>query len=117
MTNRIFMIFLMLMTISCNISMPINWERYEDEKGILYTEKSGNPDTRTHFTGEYQAGYEGEGSDIIKELRYYKKGKLDSIQTLWHADGLRLINTYKNGEMISSEKIQEDQSINNDPPF
>ena len=41
MTNRIFMIFLMLMTMSCNISMPINWEWYEDEKGILYTEKRG----------------------------------------------------------------------------
>ena len=86
------------------------------KRNPLYRKKR-NPDTRTPFTGEYQAGYEGEGSDIIKELSYYKNCKLDGIQTLWHADGLRLINTYKNGEMISSEKIQEDHPINNDPPF
>lgn len=84
--------------------MPINWEWYEDEKGILYTQKIGNPDSRTPFTGLYQAGYEGEGSNLIKESSHYKNGKLDGIQTLWHADGLKLINTYKNGEIISSEK-------------
>ena len=117
MLDRLFIILLMLMTIGCNISMPIVWEWYEDERGILYTQKIGNSDSRTPFTGLYQVGYEGEGSNLIKESSHYKNGKLDGIQTLWHADGLKLINTYKNGEMISSEKIQEDQPINNDPPF
>ena len=66
MINQIFMIFLMLMTIGCNISMPINQDWYEDEKGILYKQKTGNSNSRTLFTGLYQAGYEGEGSDLIK---------------------------------------------------
>ena len=117
MINQIFMIFLMLMTICCNISIPTNWEWYEYEKGILYTQRIGNSNSRTPFTGLYQAGYEGEGSNLIKESSHYKNGKLDGIQTLWHTDGLKLINTYKNGEMISSEKIQEDILINNDPLF
>ena len=87
--------------------MPINWEWYENEKGILHTQKTGNSNSRTLFTGLYQAGYEGEGSNFIKELSHYKNGKLDGIQTLWHADGLKLIITYKNGEMISSEKSKK----------
>ena len=117
MLDRLFIILLMLMTIGCNTPMPKNLEIYEDEKGILNKQKKGDPDIRTPFTGEYQAGYEGEGSDLIKESSNYKNGKLDGIQTLWHADGLKLINTYKNGELVSTEKIQEDQPINNDPPF
>ena len=39
MTDRLLMIFLMLMTIGCNIPMPKDLEMYEDEKGILYTQK------------------------------------------------------------------------------
>ena len=117
MLDRLFIVLFMLMTIGCNISMPKDLEMYEDEKGILYTQKKGDPESRTPFTGEYQSGYEGEGSDLIKESSNYKNGKLDGIQTLWHADGLKLINTYKNGELVSTEKIQEDQPINNDPPF
>ena len=97
MMDRLFMVFLMLMTSGCNIPMPKDLEMHEDEKGILYTQKKGDPDSRTLFTGEYQSGYEGEGSDLIKESSNYKNGKLDGIQTLWHADGLKLINTYKNG--------------------
>ena len=59
------MIFLMLMTIGCNITMPMNWEWYEDEKGILHTQKIGNSNSRTPFKGLYQAGFEGEGSNLI----------------------------------------------------
>ena len=117
MIDRLFMIFLVLMTIGCNIPMPKDLEMYEDENGILHTQKKGDPDSRTPLTGEYQAGYEGEGSDLIKESSNYKNGKLDGIQTLWHADGLKLINTYENGELVSTKKIHEDQPINNDPPF
>tara|TARA_Y100001970_G_scaffold278195_1_gene383542 strand:+ start:1018 stop:1371 length:354 start_codon:yes stop_codon:yes gene_type:complete len=117
MLDRLFIILLMLMTIGCNTPIPKNLEMYEDEKGILYTQIKGDPDIRTPLTGEYQAGYVGEGSDLIKESSNYKNGKLDGIQTLWHADGLKLINTYKNGELVSTEKIHEDQPINNDPPF
>ena len=117
MLDRLFIILLFLMTIGCNTPMPKDFEMYEDEKGILYTQKKGDPDSRIPLTGEYQAGYEGEGSDLIKESSNYKNGKLDGIQTLWHADGLKLINTYKNGELVSTEKIYEGQPINNDPPF
>ena len=117
MMDRLFMIFLMLMTIGCNIPMPNHLEMYEDEKGILYTQIKEDPDSRTPFTGEYQSGYEGEGSDLIKESSNYKNGKLDGIQTLWHADGLKIINTFKNGVMISSQKFQEEKPIKNHPPF
>ncbi len=117
MINRLFIIYLKLVIVGCNIPMPMNWEWYEDGKGTLYTQKIGDPDSRIPFTGEYQAAYEGKGSDLIKESSNYKNGKLDGIQTLWHADGLKIINTYDNGENISSEKIKEEKPINNDPPF
>ena len=39
MIDQLFMIFLVFMTIGCNIPMPKDLEMYEDEKGILHTQK------------------------------------------------------------------------------
>ena len=89
----------------CDFQAPWNSQWIEGEDGILYVQKIDKPETREPYTGDMIKEYGGREDGLVKEQYNYQDGKLDGVQVLWYSDGLRVEKTYKDGEIISTNKI------------
>ena len=90
----------------CDFQAPWNSQWIEGEDGILYVQTIDKPETREPYTGDMIKEYGGREDGLVKEQYNYQDGKLDGVQVLWYSDGLRLEKTYKDGEIISTNKIK-----------
>ena len=90
----------------CDFQAPWNSQWIEGEDGILYVQKIDKPETREPYTGDMIKEYGGREDGLVKEQYNYQNGKLDGVQVLWYSDGLRVEKTYKDGEIISTNKIK-----------
>ena len=90
----------------CDFQAPWNSQWIKGKDGILYVQKIDKPDTREPYTGDMIKEYGGREDGIVKEQYNYQNGKLDGVQIFWYSDGLRVEKTYKDGEIISTNKIK-----------
>ena len=90
----------------CDFQAPWNSQWIEGEDGLLYVQKIDKPETRKPYTGDIIKEYGGREDGLVKEQYNYQDGKLDGVQVLWYSDGLRVEKTYKDGEIISTNKIK-----------
>ena len=106
--TRIFpiLLFIGLAYWGCDFQAPWNFQWIEGEDGILYVQKIDKPETREPYTGDMIKEYGGREDGLVKEQCNYQDGKLDGVQVLWYSDGLRIEKTYKDGEIISTNKIK-----------
>ena len=100
------LLFIGLIYWGCDFQPPSNSQWIEDEDGILYVQKIDKPETSEPYTGDMIKEYGGREDGLVKEQYNYQDGKLDGVQVLWYSDGLRLEKTYKDGEIISINKIK-----------
>ena len=100
------LIFIGLAYWACDFQTPWNSQWIEGKDGILYVQKIDKPDTREPYTGDMIKEYGGREDGIVKEQYNYQNGKLDGVQIFWYSDGLRVEKTYKDGEIISTNKIK-----------
>ena len=106
--TRVFplLLFIGLTYWGCDFQAPWNSQWIEGEDGILYVQKIDKPGTREPYTGDMIKEYGGREDGLVKEQYNYQDGKLDGVQVLWYSDGLRVEKTYKDGEIISTNKIK-----------
>ena len=106
--TRVFplLLFIGLIYWGCDFQAPWNSQWIEGEDGILYVQKIDKPETRKPYTGDMIKEYGGREDGLVKEQYNYQDGKLDGVQVLWYSDGLRVEKTYKDGEIISTNKIK-----------
>ena len=106
--TRVFpiLLFIGLTYLGCDFQAPWNFQWIEGEDGILYVQKIDKPETREPYTGDMIKEYGGREDGLAKEQYNYQDGKLDGVQVLWYSDGLRVEKTYKDGEIISTNKIK-----------
>ena len=106
--TRVFplLLFIGLTYWGCDFQAPWNPQWIEGEDGILYVQKIDKPETREPYTGDMIKEYGGREDGLVKEQYNYQDGKLDGVQVLWYSDGLRVEKTYKDGDIISTNKIK-----------
>ena len=110
-SHRLIRLFPLLLFIGltywgCDFQANWNSRWIEGEDGILYVQKIDKPETKEPYTGDIIKEYGGREDGLVKEQYNYQDGKLDGVQVLWYSDGLRLEKTYKNEEIISTNKIK-----------
>jgi len=75
-------------------------EYFQDEKGIMYVQYNGSPNTQRPFTGEIVEHYEQKDGGLEKNKGSYKDGKLDGQYNLWYKSGKKWFQkNYKDGKL------------------
>ncbi len=90
----------------CDFQAPWNYQQIEGEDGILYAQKIDKPETREPYTGDMIKEYGEREDGLVQEQHNCQDGKLDGVQVLWYSHGLRAEKTYKDKEIISTNKIK-----------
>ncbi len=104
--RRPFFYFLSLYILGCGFQEPWNTQWIEGEDGILYVQKIDKPETREPYTGNLTKEYGGREDGLVKEEYNYQYGKMEGVQILWYDDGVRVEKTYKNGKLLSTDKVK-----------
>ena len=100
------LLFIGLAYWGCDFQAPWNFQWIEGEDGILYVQKIDKPETREPYTGNLTKEYGGREDGLVKEEYNYQYGKMEGVQILWYDDGVRVEKTYKNGKLLSTDKVK-----------